>query len=102
MIVIGIIALIAAIAVPTYIKVRARSQDTAVINNARQLNNSANRYFLEFGASTVDYSELVGSVSGYIKNLSTVANENYPLIYTSDTPITVTNVGEARIVTYSP
>jgi len=102
MVVVVIIGLMAAIAIPTFQKVRASSQDKTVINNARQLHSSSNRYFIEFGATTVDYSVLVGGTTGYIQSLATVANEYYPSVYTVDTPVIVTNVGDARIVTYSP
>jgi len=102
MVVVCIIGIMAAIAIPTFQKVRSSSQDKTVFNNAKQLYGSANRYFMEFGVTSVDYTVIVGTSNGYISHLATVANEYYPLVYTVDAPVIVTNVNDARIVTYSP
>ena len=56
MIVVVIIGLLAAMAIPAFQKVRQSSQDKAVLNNARQLSAGADQYFLENGVST-GYSE---------------------------------------------
>ena len=53
MIVVVIIGLLAAMAIPALQKVRQSSQDKAVLNNARQLSAAADQYFLENGVSTV-------------------------------------------------
>ena len=100
MIVVVIIGLLAAMAIPAFQKVRASSQDKAVLNNARQLSGAADQYYLEYGVSTADKDALIG-VNSYVKNLQTAANEFYPAIYTQGTTITVTNVGGARTVTYA-
>ena len=49
MIVVVIIGLLAAMAIPAFQKVRQSSQDKAVLNNARQLAAAADQYFLENG-----------------------------------------------------
>ncbi len=49
MIVVVIIGLLAAMAIPAFQKVRQSSQDKTVLNNARQLGAAADQYFLEFG-----------------------------------------------------
>jgi type IV pilus assembly protein PilA len=54
---------------------------------------------MEYGKSTVSISRLVG-ITNYVKSLDTVANEVYPTVYTAGTPITVSNVGSARTITY--
>ena len=100
MIVVVIIGLLAAMAIPAFQKVRASSQDKAVLNNMRQLGAAADQYFLEFGCSTAQLTSLVGS-SAYIKALNTVANENYPLNFTQGTAITVTNIAGQRTLTYA-
>jgi type IV pilus assembly protein PilA len=100
MIVVVIIGLLAAMAIPAFQKVRASSQDKAVMNNARQLSGAADQYYLEYGVSTVDIGGLVG-VQSYVKNLQTAASENYPAVYSQGVTITVTNVGGARTVTYA-
>ena len=103
MIVVVIIGLLAAMAIPAFQKVRQSSQDKAVLNNARQLAAAADQYFLEKGVSTVAVTDLVGTeTTKYIKALHTVGGETYPTNCTQNTPITVTGVGGARTVTYSP
>src|ERR1700743_2715876 len=52
MIVVAIIGLLAAIAIPNFVKARATSQANACINNLRQIDGAANEYALEAGQST--------------------------------------------------
>ena len=47
MIVVAIIGLLAAIAVPNYVRARANSQASACINNLRQIDAAANQWALE-------------------------------------------------------
>src|ERR1044071_9786508 len=77
MIVVVIIGLLAARAIPAFQKVRTSSQDKAVLNNARQLGAAADQYFLENGVSTVAQTSLVGATN-YVKSLNLVAGETYP------------------------
>jgi type IV pilus assembly protein PilA len=100
MIVVVIIGLLAAMAIPAFQKVRASSQDKTVLNNARQLSGAADQYYLEYGVNAVASGSLIG-VSSYVKNLQTAASEYYPLTYNQGETITVTNVGNARTVTYA-
>jgi len=99
MIVVVIIGLLAAMAVPSFQKVRRSSQDKAVTNNMRQLGAAADQYFLENGVSAAKLTSLVGS-SAYVKALSTVANEAYPIDYTQGSPVIVSGVAGARTLTY--
>jgi type IV pilus assembly protein PilA len=99
MIVVVIIGLLAAMAIPAFQKVRASSQDKAVLNNMRQLASGADQYFLENGTSTAAIASLVGS-SAYVKVLSTVANEAYPLNYTQAQPVIVSGISGSRTLTY--
>jgi type IV pilus assembly protein PilA len=99
MIVVVIIGLLAAMAIPAFQKVRVSSQDKAVTNNMRQLGAAADQYFLENGVSAAQLTSLVGS-SMYVKALSTVANEAYPLDYTQGTPVIVSGIAGARTLTY--
>ncbi len=101
MIVVVIIGLLAAMAIPAFQKVRQSSQDKAVLNNARQLSAAADQYYLENGVSTVASGNLVGS-SNYVKVVNTVANEAYPAQFTQGITITITGVAGARTVTYAP
>jgi type IV pilus assembly protein PilA len=101
MIVVVIIGLLAAMAIPAFQKVRTASQDKAVLNNARQLSAAADQYFLEAGASYAPSVKLVGATN-YVKAIQTVASESYPLNYTQAITITILGVANARTITYSP
>jgi type IV pilus assembly protein PilA len=101
MIVVVIIGLLAAMAIPAFQKVRTASQDKAVLNNARQLSAASDQYFLEAGASYAASMSLVGATN-YVKSIQTVASEFYPDNYTQGITITITNVASARTITYSP
>jgi type IV pilus assembly protein PilA len=101
MIVVVIIGLLAAMAIPAFQKVRTSSQDKAILNNARQLAAAADQYFLENGVSTVAKDNLVGAAN-YVKALNLVANETYPDGYTQAVTITVGGIAGARTITYAP
>lgn len=101
MVVVTLIGMLAAIAVPRFTKLRQRSQDTAVLNNARQLANASQQYFLEMGYTCVSLDNLAGS-HAYVKNLNIVAGETYPRDFTAGETITIYGVGGARTITYAP
>jgi type IV pilus assembly protein PilA len=101
MIVVVIIGLLAAMAIPAFQKVRESSQNKAVLNNARQLSAAADQYYLENGVSTVASSNLVGPTA-YVKAINTVAGESYPAGYSQGIAITIGNVAGARTITYAP
>ena len=101
MIVVVIIGLLAAMAIPAFQKVRQSSQDKAVLNNARQLSAAADQYFLENGVSSVISANLVGATN-YVKAVNTVANETYPAGFTQGITVTIDGIAGARTVTYSP
>ena len=101
MIVVVIIGLLAAMAIPAFQKVRQASQDKAVLNNARQLAAAADQFYLENGVSSVSQSGLIGSTN-YVKALNLVANETYPGGYTQGITITIAGVAGARTITYAP
>lgn len=99
MVVVVVIGLLAALALPAFQKVRMASQDKTIVNNTRQLAAAADQYFLECGVSTAAITSLVGPGS-YVKALSTVANEAYPQIFTQSVPITVSGIAGTRTITY--
>jgi type IV pilus assembly protein PilA len=101
MIVVVIIGLLAAMAIPAFQKVRTNSQDKAVLNNARQLSAGADQYYLENGVSTVLIANLIGPTS-YVKALNSVANETYPTNFTQGITVTVQSIAGVRTVTYAP
>lgn len=101
MIVVVIIGLLAAMAIPAFQKVRVASQDKAVLNNARQMAAAADQYYLENGATYAGSASLIGATN-YVKALNTVANEAYPDNYTQGVTITIGGVASARTITYAP
>jgi len=102
MIVVVIIGLLAAMAIPAFQKVRASSQDKAVLNNLRQLSSAADQYFLEKGASSVLSTELVGTNSSqYVKQIQTVANETYTGTISQGLGVSAAGVAGARTVTFT-
>ena len=101
MIVVVIIGLLAAMAIPAFQKVRQSSQDKAVLNNARQLSAAADQFFLENGVSSALDASLVGATN-YVKAINTVASETYPTGYTQGVTVTINGVAGARTITYAP
>src|SRR6185436_18858967 len=97
MIVVVIIGLLAAMAIPAFQKVRTSSQDKAVLNDARQLASAADQYFLENGVSTVAQTSLVGATN-YVKALNLVAGETYPTNFTQGVTITIDGVAGQRTI----
>src|SRR5690348_5889850 len=92
MIVVAIIGLLAAIAIPNFIKARTTSQMNACINNLRQVDGAIQQWALENkkdSSATVAFSD----ISGYLKNSvicpsggTTFAN-SYTLATVADKPV---------------
>jgi type IV pilus assembly protein PilA len=102
MIVVVIIGLLAAMAIPAFQKVRASSQDKAGLNNLRQLSSAADQYFLEKGVSQVTSAILVGTNSSqYIKAIQTVAQETYDTTISQGTGVSAAGVSGTRTITYT-
>ena len=99
MIVVVVIGLLAAMAIPAFQKVRATSQNKTVTNNMRQLGAAADQFFIENGTNQVAIASLLGS-SNYVKVLNIVANEYYPQNYTLSVPIIVSGISGVRTLTY--
>jgi prepilin-type N-terminal cleavage/methylation domain-containing protein len=67
MIVVAIIGLLAAIAIPNFVKARATSQANACINNLRQIDAAANQWALEMKATTGQTISFPTDLTPYIK-----------------------------------
>ncbi len=67
MIVVAIIGLLAAIAIPNFVKARATSQANACINNLRQIDAAANQFALETKKKTGDAITYPTDLTPYIK-----------------------------------
>ncbi|MGC1374805.1 MAG: hypothetical protein WA821_01190, partial [Anaerolineales bacterium] len=64
---VAIIGLLAAIAIPNFVKARATSQANACINNLRQIDASAQEFALERGKKTGDAISYPTDLTPYIK-----------------------------------
>ena len=67
MIVVAIIGLLAAIAIPNFVKARASSQASACINNLTQIDGAAQQWALEHGQSTGAAITYPGDLTPYIR-----------------------------------
>jgi prepilin-type N-terminal cleavage/methylation domain-containing protein len=67
MIVVAIIGLLAAIAIPNYVKARSNSQASACLNNLRQIDAAANQWALENHKKTNDPINYPTDLQPYIK-----------------------------------
>jgi len=88
MIVVVIIGLLAAMAIPAFQKVRETSQKKTLVNNLRQLASGADQYFLEEGVTAVASEDLIGTNS-YIKAFEPVSDDgdNYTATINQGTAI---------------
>lgn len=102
MIVVVIIGLLAAMAIPAFQKVRSTSQEKAIINNLRQFASAAQQYMLDEGASVAIYTDLVGS-GKHIQVIEAVAGEEYTGLSVTEGTTTIavtTSGGDAIIYTF--
>ena len=67
MIVVAIIGLLAAIAIPNFVKARETAQRNACINNMRQIDAAKQQWALETGAATGDAAPADAVIGGYIR-----------------------------------
>lgn len=94
MIVVAIIGLLAAIAIPNFVKARNTAQTNACINNLRQIDSAMQQWALETGAG--DATPVTSSIWTYIKNgqpSCPVGNTKYNLPTSVTTPPACPNVG---------
>ena len=67
MIVVAIIGVLAAIAIPNFVRARATSQANACINNLRQLESAVQQFALENGKNTGDTINYPRDITPYLK-----------------------------------
>ena len=104
MIVVVIIGLLAAMAIPAFNKVRYTSRYKAVVNNLRQVASGAQQYMLEQGVSQVDETQLEGTSSfNYVRPIAPVNGETYSgLTGISGTTTQIsTSEGDGTVVTFN-
>lgn len=88
MIVVAIIGLLAAIAIPNFVRARARSQATSCINNLHQIDGAVTEWALENGRKTGDPGpSLTSDLTPYLRLNANNAIPSCPVggSYTMDT-----------------
>jgi prepilin-type N-terminal cleavage/methylation domain-containing protein len=88
MIVVAIIALLAAIAVPGFLRARKRSQASKILNDLRMIDAAVDQYAIETNKKTND-AVAVQDWTNYIKKNSVLYNTGANLFGTSYGPQTV-------------
>jgi prepilin-type N-terminal cleavage/methylation domain-containing protein len=101
MIVVAIIGLLAAIAIPNFVKARSTSQMNACINNLRQIDSAKQQWALEKGKKTTD-TPLEADIAGYIGRAGTTASLPVCPVDSAATPsfatsYTINNCGTAPV-----
>jgi type IV pilus assembly protein PilA len=106
MIVVVIIGLLAAIAVPAFNKVRSTAQEKAIVNNLRQIASAGQQYLINNGSvASVTYEELV--TANYLKAINPVGSESYAGLTVASSPteqtlsVTSASVNEGAPITYT-
>ena len=90
MIVVVIIGLLAALAIPAFTKVQQTSLRSAVLNDLRVIASAADQYFLENGATTVAINDLDIYLHMAPTDASSYSNLSYPANATEGTTLEVT------------
>ena len=75
MIVVAIIAMLAAIAVPNFLRARKRSQATRILEDLRIIDSAIDQYAIEHNKSTGD-TVIWTDIQSYLKNGSVLYNSN--------------------------
>ena len=82
MIVVVIIGLLAAMAIPAFQKVREQSREKTMINNLRNVASAGAQYILETGSTEVTYTKLIDD--NYMPEIKDVAGEGYSTLIVSE------------------
>src|SRR5512139_1411123 len=94
MIVVAIIGLLAAIAIPNFVRARQQSQTNACINNLRQIDGAVQQWALE-QKQAVDAAVTYPDIQGYLKNAVTCPSAGAAATFA--TSYTLTTVSEKPV-----
>ena len=97
MIVVAIIGLLAAIAIPNFVRARTSSQTNACINNLRQIDGAIQQWALET-KQAANAAVLVANITPYLKSVPTCPADSAATFATSYTLTTVSNSPVCQIV----
>jgi len=91
MIVVAIIALLAAIAVPGFLRARKRSQASRILNDLRMIDSAVDQYAIETNRKTGDVVA-VADWTNYVKKNSLLYNSANSVLGTAYGPQTVDSI----------
>ena len=104
MIVVAIIALLAAIAVPNFLRARKRSQATRILEDLRIVDSAIDQYAIENNKSSGD-TVVWTDIQKYLKNGSVLYNSNgtdlFGNFYGASGVFSVDNIPKLSSTTYS-
>jgi prepilin-type N-terminal cleavage/methylation domain-containing protein len=91
MIVVAIIALLAAIAVPNFLRARKRSQATRILEDLRLLDSAIDQYAIETN-KTSGSNPLITDLKNYLKSGTTLYNTGKDIFGNTYGPFTVDSI----------
>ena len=103
MIVVAIIGLLAAIAIPNFVKARETAQTNACVNNLRQIAGAIDEYALEKGLTTTDPAPMA-SIVAYLRKEPTcpVGSTAYGDQVVGTPPACASSAATAHNAAYAP
>jgi type II secretory pathway pseudopilin PulG len=100
MIVVAIIALLAAIAVPNFLRARKRSQATRVLEDLRMLDGACDQYAIETN-KTSGLNPTFADLKNYLKTGSTLYSTGTDIFGVSYGPFTVDSIPKVSTSTFN-
>jgi prepilin-type N-terminal cleavage/methylation domain-containing protein len=100
MIVVAIIALLAAIAVPGFLRARKRSQASRILNDLRMIDSAVDQYAIETNRKTND-PVAVTDWTNYVKKGSSLYNTGNSILGTGYGPQTVDQIPQVTTSDYN-
>lgn len=100
MIVVAIIALLAAIAVPNFLRARKRSQASRVLEDLRMLDSATDQYAIETNRST-GFNPLLADLKNYIKTGTQLYSSGADIFNNPYGPFTVDSVPQVNTATFN-
>ena len=100
MIVVAIIALLAAIAVPGFLRARKRSQASRILNDLRMIDSAVDQYAIETNRKTNDPVNIADWTS-YLKSGTTLYNTANDLLGDNYGPQTVDTLPAVPLASYN-